>query len=64
MFAHDLDTKKLEANLRLFARAVAGNNADAERAVLANPEGQIRGRIEFICGALSGIVSQQNKPHP
>jgi len=64
MFAHDLDTKKLETNLRLFARAVVGNNADAERAVLADPEGQIRGSIEFICGALSGIVSEQHKPDP
>jgi hypothetical protein len=57
MFAHDLETSKLEANLRLFARSVAGNNPDAERSVLADPEGQIRGSIEFICGALAAIVA-------
>jgi hypothetical protein len=59
MFAHDLYTTRLEDNLRLFARAVAGNNPDAERVVLADPEGQIRTSIEFICGALSGIASRQ-----
>lgn len=58
MFAHDLETKRMEENLRHFARAVAGQNSDAESAVLANPEGQIRGSIEFICGALSGIASK------
>lgn len=57
-FAHDLETKKLEANLRQFAHAVAGNNAEAERAVLADPEGQIRKSIEVICGALCGIASR------
>lgn len=60
-FAHDVEAKKLEGNLRALARAVAGENPEAERNLLANPEKQLRDSIEVICGVLSAIAYENQK---